>query len=69
MIARYQAPAFINVADFKSYSQLPRKHRFDIVIADTMSHMRRDEEDRAAIRKRLTFVGISTILSVELSLG
>jgi len=39
------------------------------VIADTMSRIRRDEEDRAAIRKHLTFVGISMILSVELSLG
>jgi site-specific DNA recombinase len=32
--------------------------RFDILIAETMSRIGRDQEDRAAIRKRLTFVGV-----------
>ncbi len=31
---------------------------FDIVIAESMSRIGRDEEDRAAIRKRLTFHGV-----------
>jgi site-specific DNA recombinase len=42
-----------------------RERRFDVIIAETMSRIGRDEEDRAAIRKRLAFVGISMMTPVD----
>jgi site-specific DNA recombinase len=42
-----------------------RERRFDVVIAETMSRVGRDEEDRAAIRKRLTFAGINMMTPVD----
>jgi DNA invertase Pin-like site-specific DNA recombinase len=42
-----------------------RDRRFDVMIAETMSRVGRDEEDRAAIRKRLTFAGISIMTPVD----
>ena len=42
-----------------------RERRFDVVIAETMSCVGRDEEDRAAIRKRLTFAGINMMTPVD----
>jgi DNA invertase Pin-like site-specific DNA recombinase len=40
-------------------------HRFDVLLAETMSRVGRDEEDRAAIRKRLTFAGIAIMTPVD----
>ncbi|MGC1713655.1 MAG: recombinase family protein [Xanthobacteraceae bacterium] len=38
---------------------------FDLMIAETMSRVGRDEEDRAAIRKRLTFHGVTIMTPVD----
>jgi DNA invertase Pin-like site-specific DNA recombinase len=42
-----------------------RERQFDVVMAETMSRVGRDEEDRAAIRKRLTFSGIVMMTPVD----
>jgi DNA invertase Pin-like site-specific DNA recombinase len=42
-----------------------RDRRFDVLITETMSRVGRDEEDRAAIRKRLTFAGIAIMTPVD----
>jgi site-specific DNA recombinase len=38
---------------------------FDLMITETMSRVGRDEEDRAAIRKRLTFHGVTIMTPVD----
>jgi site-specific DNA recombinase len=38
---------------------------FDVVIAESMSRVGRDQEDRAAIRKRLRFAGVTTMTPAD----
>ena len=42
-----------------------RDRRLDVLITETMSRVGRDEEDRAAIRKRLTFAGVAIMTPVD----
>lgn len=46
-------------ADMQRLLDDARSQAFDIVVADSLSRLGRDEEDRAAIRKRFTFHGIA----------
>lgn len=48
-------------AGIQSLMQAGRAHLFDAVICEGMSRIGRDQEDRAAIRKRLNFQGIEIV--------
>jgi DNA invertase Pin-like site-specific DNA recombinase len=42
-----------------------RENRFDVVVAESTSRLGRDQEDRAAIRKRPRFLGIALMTPVD----
>ena len=42
-----------------------RDREFDVVLAESMSRVGRDQEDRAGIRKRLRFAGISIMTPTD----
>lgn len=42
-----------------------KARRFDVLLSETLSRIGRDEEDRAAIRKRLAFVDVAIMTTVD----
>ena len=44
-----------------------REQSFDVVIAESTSRLGRDQEDRAAIRKRLRFSGVALMTPVPVT--